>query len=286
MNSTTSDLLFRAWPQIAIALFAGGLCVRAWLVAGRRPASRRAIAEAVGAFVGGRAARASVAALLAAHLAALLFPRAILAIGADPLRLRLLEALGVVVGAAVLAVWGRAVWRHLRRRRGSALLDLADAALLGLLAVAISTGLIMALAYRWGSSWGVATLTPWARSLAAGHPATAFVEGLPLAVRLHVVASLAALAVFPFSRLGPLPILAGLRALDLASRPLAGLVGALAAAAERRNLAGRLWPEPEIRWIGPLRDPEAARGADVPARRPLPGPAAHEPSLRLYGSKT
>jgi nitrate reductase gamma subunit len=283
---TSNDFLFRIWPYTALALCGAGLVVRAVLVDDRLPATRRAVADALASFVGGRLSRACLVALLGAHLVALVFPRAILAVNASPTRLVLLEATGVALGLGLLAAWGRALWRHVGRRRGSILLDLGDSIFLALLFVILSAGLLTALRYRWASSWGVATLTPWAVSLAQGRPDVGLVEHLPLFVRLHLFAALAAAAIFPFTRLGPLPIVIVHRALALAARPVEALARAVADWVRGRGLAARLWPEPEIRWIGQPASGDPTRGGEAPARRvvvPTHAPPARP--LRQHGSK-
>jgi nitrate reductase gamma subunit len=280
---STSDFLFRVWPYTALALAALGLVARALLVTDAVPAARRSLGEALSAFIGGRLARASVVALLGAHLVGLLAPRAILAFVAAPWRLHLLEAVGLALGVALLAIAIRATVLHLKRRRGSVLLDIADAAFLGVTLVAIGAGLATAILYRWASVWGVATLTPWAASLAGGHPATALVERLPLLVRLHVFAGFGAIAVFPLTRLGALPVLAARRVLVLGDRPAAAL--AARGAVIGRRLAARLWPEPEVRWIGAPRGAtaQAADGRGVPQAIPT---YDRDQAIRLSGSKT
>ena len=251
MNETTGGFLHRQWPYLALALFAAGFAVRLLLTADSAPALKRALPRTRDIFLGGRLRRASWLALAAAHVIALMFPNAVLAWIRVPWRQLTLEAVGFVVGLAVLVACVRTAWLHLRRpaRDGWSLLaDAADAAFLSLLLVGVVSGLLAAALHRWGSAWAAVTVAPYAASIALGHPAPAFVEHLPALVRLHLFTALAAIAIFPATRLVLVPLVLAHRAFAAAGRALA------AAARPARVWAGRklgtaLWPDAEVRWI-------------------------------------
>jgi nitrate reductase gamma subunit len=126
--------------------------------------------------------------------------------------------------------------------------EIADYALLSLGCVAVVSGLVSAVLYRWGSSWAVATVVPYIRSLLTGVPASELVEQMPFLVRLHVFTWFAMLALVPFTSLAMILVSAGDRVLLVVARPLAAMGGA-----GRRTLA-RLSP---ARWIWPEEDPVA-----------------------------
>jgi nitrate reductase gamma subunit len=263
MNETAGSFMFRVWPYLAAIVAAAGFAIRVLVTSDRLPVVRRVLPRAQRIYLGGWAWRACWALLVGAHLAGLLFPRAILSLTRTPARLYAIEAIGFAVGLAVAAACARSVWLHLRRpgRHGWSLIsDLADSAFMSLLLVAAASGLLAAALHRWGSAWGPVTVTPYAASLLHGRPAPAFVAHLPFLVRLHLFAAFAALAVFPATRLAALPLLAVHRALDLAGR--ATIAAARPAVAwVRRGPAAMLWPDREIRWVAKPR-------ADV-ARKPV-----------------
>jgi nitrate reductase gamma subunit len=278
MNDTAGSFLFRVWPYLALILAAAGFVVRLLLTSDRLPAVKRVLPRARAVFLGGWAWRAFWALLVAAHLAILLAPRAVLAATRTPGRLIALEVIGFAVGLAVVAACLRAAWLHLRRpmRGGWSLVsDVADSVFVSLLLVGAASGLLAAGIHRWGSAWGAATLAPYAASLVHGQPAPAFVAHLPLLVRLHLFAAFAALAVFPASRLAAFPILLAHRAADAAESALAAGARPLGARL-RRGAVALLWPDREVRWIAkaaadaPRKPAVADKGAALWAR------SAHE----------
>jgi hypothetical protein len=202
---------------------------------------------------------------VAAHVAGLAFPQVVVGLTRTPARLIAVEAIGFAIALGVVGACIRSAWLHLSRptRGGWSLLsDIADSAFLALLFVGAASGLLAAGLHRWGSAWGAAAVAPYAASLMHGTPAPAFVDHLPLLVRLHLFSAFAALAVFPASRLAAYPLVfahrasaAAGRAFAAAARPIGVLV--------RRGPAAWLWPDREIRWV--VKPP-----AEV-ARRPVAG---------------
>jgi len=268
MNPSAGGFLSRGWPYLALAVFAAGFAVRLLLTGDRVPALKHALHGTRKVFVGGKRWAAVWLALAGAHAIGLIFPRLVCAWTAAPWRLIALELIGFAVGLGVLAACLRSAWLHLRRpgRDGWSLLaDGADAAFLSLLIVSAVSGLLTAALHRWGSQWTAVTVAPYAASLAHGRPTPAFVEQLPLLVRLHLFAALAAIAVFPASRLALVPLVLAHRALGAAGRALAAAAQPPRAWA-RRKLGALVWPDAEIRWV--------VRPTAEAARRPAgPSPA-------------
>jgi nitrate reductase gamma subunit len=167
--------------------------------------------------------------LVACHLVAFLLPRAIAWLNRGPAGNVLSEVIGLacaglaVGGLIALAMETLRAWRALRelrmlRRFGSLpALDapagplepppapkLADTLLFWLLVLAVVSGLIVTVRFRWASSWYGNTLLPYLRSLARLRPDLEPMLEMPLAVRLHTVSGFLAAAVFPFTRGGRL----------------------------------------------------------------------------------
>jgi nitrate reductase gamma subunit len=185
--------------------------------------------------------------LLLGHLAGVVFPREILHWNSVAARLYVLEASSF--GAALLASagWVGIIRGRVRRCGGTLKQELADEVFLTLLLVVLLTGTSTAVIYRWGSSWGVVTLTPYVRSLLRSKPLVELAAELPFLVRLHVFSAFLVLLFFPFTR--PAQILVVV--IDRAARRVINPVftrfehvqQALRLILAKRNPAEWLWPE-------------------------------------------
>src|SRR5262249_17839746 len=139
--------------------------------------------------------------LILGHAVILVLPQAVLAWGRNPVRLYLMEALGFAAGIAALAGWGALLWGDLRRTNRSAITGLSDTMFIRLLLVGILSGLLIAVLYRWSSSWGAIILAPYIVSLLKLKPVGELAMQMPFLVRLHVFSVFAAFAVLPLTRL-------------------------------------------------------------------------------------
>ena len=240
------DFIFRISPYLAAAVLVLGLLIRYALVRRRMDAVSAELADVWALFRGGLIWRVSLGLLLVAHLAGLVLPRLILGWDASAPRLYLLEGVGYLLGAGALVGWAVVAWRHVGRTASassSPAAEVADTIFLGLLLVGIGSGLLMALGYRWGSSWGAVTLTPYLASLFGGEPAEGLASQMPFLVQLHVFSAFALVAVLPFTRLAPFFIVALDRALVLAARPFAAASRSGEAWLRKHNPAVWIWPE-------------------------------------------
>ena len=91
MNAPPGTFLFRSWPYLSLILCAAGLIVRLLITSDRLPAVKRVLPLAKRVFLGSRLTIAAWALLAAAHVGALLFPRAVLAWTRTPWHLLVLE---------------------------------------------------------------------------------------------------------------------------------------------------------------------------------------------------
>jgi nitrate reductase gamma subunit len=266
----TGELMFLALPYAALILLLAGLGVR-YAIARRRPDDlRSASSEAWQLFRGQIAWRVGVAVTLALHLLGLLVPRTLVAWNSVPVRLYLLEGGGFLLGAIALIGWGQIMRRHLGRGATgtrATLSELADSVWLSLIGMAIVSGLVTAVLYRWGSSWATGTLSPYIASLARGTPATQLVEGMPFLVRIHVFSWFLVMALVPFTS-AALILASGIeRCVVLVTRPLD------AAIQMARRMATKLSP---ARWLWPEED--ALDLPALPAALPAEASNAQEPS--------
>jgi nitrate reductase gamma subunit len=237
-----ANVLFGTWPYVAIALSIAGFAVRQLFDQGRPSAVEREAAEGWAVFGGGRVWRIALPFLFATHLLGLAVPRAILAWNQVPLRLYVLEGSGFLLGGLAIGAWADVMWKHSARRSTSLASAVADAVLLGLLFVALVSGLFMQALFRWGSSWGAATLTPYIVSILHGRPSVHLVEQMPFLVRLHVVSAFGVLAVLPFSRVAAILTVAVRRAMAPMAASAARRIGVFESRIGDRAKQW-LWPE-------------------------------------------
>ncbi len=150
--------------------------------------------------------------VLAGHLVGFLFPRSVTAFNSVPLRLFILEATALALGLLTLAGLVVLVYRRVMSAKIRAVTSRWDVVLLVLLLSQVVTGVYTAIFYRWGSAWYVHTATPYLLSLVQLAPETAYVTGLPLMARLHILNAFVLIAIIPFTRLvhllvAPIPYL-------------------------------------------------------------------------------
>jgi nitrate reductase gamma subunit len=237
-------ILYQISPYAAVLLFGAGMAIRYYRLAGdvmnaNRPRSIQS-SDRSGA---GRLLRLSLILLLLGHAAGLLFPHWIQVWNGVPYRLYLIEVSAFVIGVSALAGWGLVIWRHLKQSDEPIAMQAADAVFYALLFMLLLSGSLTAILFRWGSAWGVQTLTPYALSLVHGQPAVGLIVNLPYLVRLHVFASFASLALFPATSLARTPIALFRCGLARASAPVHRLVDFSGKVGARLNPAIWIWPE-------------------------------------------
>jgi nitrate reductase gamma subunit len=237
------ELLFSASPYIALSLLAVGIGVRYLLDRKHMDTVRQEMTEARALFTGSRIWKIAVLLLAIAHAALFLFPRAVLLWNGSPSRLYLLEALLFLMAGAMLTGLTKVIWRHLGRGSRSAIAEVSDSIFLALLLAGALSGILMAIFYRWGSSWGAMVLTPYVASLTHLEPNAILAAQMPFLVRLHVFSAFAALAVLPLTRLAAVLVLILHSALSLLRRPVFATGRAAEAWLRRHNPAAWLWPE-------------------------------------------
>jgi nitrate reductase gamma subunit len=152
----------------------------------------------------------SLIGLLTLHVFLLVAPGAVLLWNRRTPRLLLLEATGLCLGLVCLAAVARAIRRHLIAASTPSPRPLIELVALALVAVAVTSGVALAVGYRWASSWSVVTLTPYASSIVLLRPRIELVAATPFLVRLHVFSTFAVAPLLPFTLAGaPMVALVG-----------------------------------------------------------------------------
>ena len=192
----SDQLLFGVAPYGA-ALVAIAVCaVRCVLW---RPQTNRHVTATWRVGAAGGAWRLALVVVAIGHLVALVFPDYVLRWSLRLLRLVVLEGLGVLAGSLVVAGALVALARLLRSADHDDPRSHAEVVAATLLLVVMTSGVGMALLYRWASAWSVVTLVPYLHSLARFEPLPNLVTHMPPLVKLHVLSAFALVAVFPFT---------------------------------------------------------------------------------------
>lgn len=137
------------------------------------------------------------------HLIAFLIPRSVLAFNSHPVRLLVIEisafAFGVIVLVGLATLFYRRMTNpRLRLRHITTRMDIVIEVLLILQVIG---GLLVAVLYRWGSSWFAAVLTPYLKSIFMLQPDIAAVSAMPWLIKLHIIGAYLIFMLIPFSRL-------------------------------------------------------------------------------------
>ncbi len=234
--------VFALGPYLAFGLFGGGIIVR-YLLRLRLPGALQAeLAQARNIFAG-RIWWISLFTLLAGHLAGLLFPQALMSWNANQLRLYVLEGVAGVAGLTAVVSSAALIVRYLRRPTISLLTELFETAFLAFLFVGTVSGVLVAILHRWGSSWGVTILTPYAVSILRGQSAPDLAAQMPFLVRLHILSAFVALALVPLTRLSMFLVVSIHRSVVLASLPIRAAGNVASAWLARHNPSAWFWPE-------------------------------------------
>jgi nitrate reductase gamma subunit len=139
--------------------------------------------------------------VLAGHILAFFLPRQLLLWNSVPVRLWALEITGLVFALLTLVGLFAIVVRRRTSARVKIVTSTADYVLYLMLLVQVGTGVWVALAYPWGSSWFATSMTPYLWSIVKLSPAPEYIVGMPFMVKLHVVNAFVLILFFPFTRL-------------------------------------------------------------------------------------
>jgi len=193
----TDRFIFVVSPYLTAAATVPGYVVRYVLWSRRGARAERAPLGVAGPI---RAAwRWAIGLIFLGHLLAMAFPGIVLQWNQQPLRLLALEGAGLTAGIVALAALIVSLVRCARVSDSDARCSPVDVVAWTLVAVEIMSGLVVAVFYRWGSSWSAVTVAPYLHSLVRLDPDAALVARLPLPARLHLFCAFALFAVVPFS---------------------------------------------------------------------------------------
>jgi nitrate reductase gamma subunit len=139
--------------------------------------------------------------ILLAHLLAFLFPAGWGVLLGEPVRLYVLEVIGLALAFGALLGLLALILRRAMYGRVAAATTVLDWVVLFSLLLQTATGVYIALTLRWGSVWFLHTAAPWLWSLVTFNPQVQLMAVLPVVVKVHAVNAFVLVALFPFSRL-------------------------------------------------------------------------------------
>src|SRR5215467_6692231 len=139
--------------------------------------------------------------VLTGHLIGFAFPAGVLWFNGVPLRLYLLESVGLMFGLMCLIGLINLIIRRHVSAKARAVTSPLDIVVLLLLLIQVTLGVYTALFYRWGSSWYATSAVPYLRSLLTFKPDVQMIAPLPWSIKAHVLNAYVLVAVFGFSRL-------------------------------------------------------------------------------------
>jgi nitrate reductase gamma subunit len=150
-------------------------------------------------------------AVLLGHVVMLAWPNDVSRWSRDLPRLMTIELAFLALGMVALAGVADAARRLLRRSDGTA--GLVDAACLGVLLLTMTSGIGIAVLYRWAAAWSAPTVTRYTRALVSLQPDLEPLAAMPYLVKLHIFASFVVVALIAFTGFIDVPLRALLRAI-------------------------------------------------------------------------
>lgn len=139
--------------------------------------------------------------VLAGHVVAFLVPQGVLLWNSRPLRLYILEVAGLAFGLLTLVGLLIVILRRLTHPPVKVVTSWADWVVLALLLVQVLSGVYIAIAFPWGSSWFASIAAPYLWSLLRLGPDLVAVGALPFWVKAHIANAYLLILFFPFTRL-------------------------------------------------------------------------------------
>jgi nitrate reductase gamma subunit len=194
-------LLFAVFPYVAIAVLVAGTIERALLHRASLTSRSTQFLENRQHFWAMVPFHYGLLVVLAGHLVAFLMPRAILGWNSSLTRLYALEVAGLACGLLAAAGLATALVRRATVASIRTTTAMFDWIVLGVLFAQIVSGVYVAIAYSWGSSWFAGVAAPYLWSIARLRPDAAAIVAMPPGVKAHVLCAWLLAAVFPFSRL-------------------------------------------------------------------------------------
>lgn len=199
-SSVVNNVLFMVFPYVAFTLFIAGSIYR-WTKKGYQVSSLSSqFIEGKKLFWGSQPFHWGLLVLFLGHLTAFLFPSAVLAWNGEPVRLLILEISSFAFGLLALLGLILLIKRRLETKTLLVVTNKMDMVVYAVLFTQIISGLGVAFAVRWGSSWFASVLTPYLRSIFTFDPDISAVSSMPWWIQIHIISAFLIIAIIPFTR--------------------------------------------------------------------------------------
>jgi nitrate reductase gamma subunit len=139
--------------------------------------------------------------VLTGHVVAFFLPSWVLAWNSRPLRLYVLETTGLIFGLLSLVGIALIAVRRVGVPQVRVVTSRIDWLVVAMLGFQVFSGVYVAIAYPWGSSWFSSIAAPYLWSLVWLSPDLQAVAAFPVWVKLHIVNAYGLILLFPFTRL-------------------------------------------------------------------------------------
>ena len=195
------NFFFIALPYVAMIVFLAGAIYRYKANSYKVSSLSSQFLESDGLFWGSVPFHQGLAIVFLIHLAAFLFPKTMLAWNAYPLRLMILEGTGFVFALSLSIGLFALLVRRITNARVRAVTTWMDIAIELLLLYQVILGCVIALNYRWGSSWFASDLSPYLWSVLMLYPHIEAIKAMPVPVKSHIACAFLIILILPFTRL-------------------------------------------------------------------------------------
>ena len=194
-------LLFAIVPYVAIALLVAGTVERTLMHKATLTSRSTQFLENRQHFWAMVPFHYGLLIVLAGHLVAFAVPAAIVGWNASLPRLYALEIVGLASGLLAVTGFAGAIVRRATVAPVRMTTAPFDWIVLAVLLTQMVSGVYVAVAYSWGSSWFAGVASPYLWSILRLQPDPAAIAAMPFAIKAHVLCAWLLAAVFPFSRL-------------------------------------------------------------------------------------
>jgi nitrate reductase gamma subunit len=195
-----NGFLFGVLPYVAFAIFIVGSVYR-YMKKGYKVSSLSSqFLEGKKLFWGSQPFHWGILVLFFGHLVAFMFPKAVIGLNGEPVRLIILEISSFIFGLSALLGLTLLIRRRLTSKTLLVVANKMDMLVYAILFIQIISGLGVAFFVRWGSTWFASVLTPYLRSIFSFNPDLEAISQAPFLVQLHVISAFLIIAVIPFTR--------------------------------------------------------------------------------------
>lgn len=196
-----NTVFFIIWPYIGLTIFVVVTVYRSIVRPFSISSQSSQLLENKRLYWGSISFHYGIVLVLLGHLVALVIPKSVVLWNAVPIRLYLLEITGLGLGLWALVGLLILVFRRATVRRVQVVTTPMDIVVLIALLVSVVSGVLVAILYRFGSTWFTGIFSPYLLSLVTFSPRVDLVAPLPWLIKVHVINNFVLAAIFPFSRL-------------------------------------------------------------------------------------